>query len=39
LIDGECGAVDGMRNGKEKWKYSEKTYSNDILSHINPTLK
>jgi hypothetical protein len=32
----DCGAVDGMRIGKEKQKYSEKTYPSAALSS-NPT--
>jgi hypothetical protein len=35
--DDECGAGDGMRIGRGKPKYSEKTWLNATLSTTNPT--
>jgi hypothetical protein len=37
IDDDECGAVGGMRIGREKPKYSEKTCPSATLSTTNPT--
>jgi hypothetical protein len=37
MIDNECGAVGGMRIGREKSKYSEKTCPSATFSITNPT--
>jgi hypothetical protein len=38
IDDDECGEVCGMRTGKGKLKYSERTCPNATLSTTNPTL-
>jgi hypothetical protein len=35
--DGDCGEIGGMKIGKGKPKYSEKTCSSATLSTTNPT--
>jgi hypothetical protein len=37
IDDDECGAVGGMRIGKGKLKYSEKTYRITAFPTTNPT--
>jgi hypothetical protein len=34
----ECGAIDGMRIGRENRSTQEKTYPSTILYNTNPTL-
>jgi hypothetical protein len=35
--DGDCGEIDGMKIGRRKPKYSEKTCPSATLSTTNPT--
>jgi hypothetical protein len=35
--DGDCGEIDGIKIGRLKPKYSEKTCPNATLSTTNPT--
>jgi hypothetical protein len=37
IYDGDCGAIGGMKIGKGKAKYSEKTCPSATLSTTNPT--
>jgi hypothetical protein len=37
MIDDDYGAVGGMRIGRGKQKYSEKTFPSPTLSTTNPT--